>query len=81
MSLKVSDIIGRPWQEIEPLLRSEGIAYERKMARPQRDFFETDERRFYVVRARQESDGIWKIVLSARLKASYSVQDREDGSL
>lgn len=61
------DVAGRPWKEAEQLLQRESISYETKLTRPTRDFFETDERKLYVIRAKSRADGIWEIVLAARM--------------
>ena len=64
------DLVGRPWEEAETVLQKEHLRYETKRTRPTRDFFETDERKLYVVRAKLRMDGIWEVVLAARVLAA-----------
>ncbi len=64
------EFAGLPWSETESLLQKTGLSYEVKQTRPTRDYFETDERKLYVVRARQGTEGIWEIVLAARMRSA-----------
>ena len=61
------DVIGRPWDEAERMLRESGVRYGTVMACPTRHFFATDERKLYVIRAKQRTDGALQLVLAARL--------------
>ena len=60
------DILALPWQEVEELLQKSGISYEWEITRPTRDFFKTDESRLYVLRVREQEQGI-KVTLGAKV--------------
>ncbi len=60
------DILARPWDEAEDMLRSAGVRYEAERTRSPRHYFKTDERELYVVRAKQDADGILWVTLAAR---------------
>ena len=64
------DVIGRPWEEAENMLREAGVRYGTVMARPTRHFFVTDERKLYVIRAKSRPDGMLQLVLAARLASA-----------
>ena len=68
----IPDIIGRPWKEAEEMLRGEGLSYEEERTFPSRNFFSIDEDLLYVVRARKGEDGIFHIVLAARMRKEVS---------
>ena len=60
------DILALPWQEAEGLLQEAGISYAWEITRPTRDFFKTDESRLYVLRVREQEQGI-KVTLGAKV--------------
>lgn len=50
-------LLARPWDEIKPLLESEGMLYQTAETRSQRDFFPLDEMVLYVIRVGENSGG------------------------
>ena len=65
--------VGRPFSSVEPELRAAGTPYQLERTRPVRDFFKTDERCLYVVRARELPDGTRAPVLAASLQTSSEI--------
>ena len=59
-------LVALPWEEAEGLLQEAGAAYEWEITRPPRDFFKTDANRLYVLRVREQEQGI-KVTLGAKV--------------
>lgn len=54
----IPDILARPQEEAETLLRETGISHTFEITRPTRHFFKTDDSRLYVVRVREEGKSL-----------------------
>jgi len=66
--------VGRPWHEVEPVLRAAGTNYTAEIARPARDFFKIDEKYLYILRERKDPEGSLQFVLAARCTGVLPVQ-------
>ena len=62
----IPDCIGRSQAEAQQLLRAAGLSFTEEITRPTRDFFKTDESRLYVLRVREQEQGI-KVTLGAKV--------------
>ena len=60
------DVIGRPWQQAEQMLRDTGLPYQTELARPTKHFFPIDEKQLYVIRGQYGQDGTLKLILAAK---------------
>ena len=62
------DVLGRPAEEAEALLRTAGVAFTTELTRPTKDFFPVDEAKLYVVRVVTCPDDSRRLTLAAKQK-------------
>ena len=60
------DVLGRPLEEAERLLREADVTYTVERTRPTRHFFPVDEEKLYVVRALMCPDGSCRLTAAAK---------------
>ena len=60
------EILGRPAEEAEALLRAAGVSFTTELTRPTRSFFPVDEAKLYVVRAVAGPDRSCRLTLAAK---------------
>ncbi len=62
----IPDVIGRPAEEAEAMLRKAAIPFVTELTRPTKDFFPVDKAKLYVVRAVTCPDDSCRLTLAAK---------------
>ncbi|MBR1552414.1 MAG: aliphatic sulfonate ABC transporter [Schwartzia sp.] len=62
------EILGRPAEEAEALLRAAGVSFTTELTRPTKNFFPVDDAKLYVVRAVTCPDASCRLTLAAKQK-------------
>jgi len=62
-----SSYLARPWLKVKKELDAAKVQYTTEVSRPERDFFKINEEDQYVIRVRQNPEGVLEFVTAGRL--------------